>query len=136
MLKNSAVPGWRTLQVSSGTVLFDDLVVARISPQTSPWYKRLLGLTPSSGDRIVGLTPAPRTDEERSMTTPDSARKFLVSVLGFIRERKLLVAAIAVVLGIGLSWLIHLPTGYLRSRPPLRRPSPPISPPGSPSPGR
>ena len=46
------------------------------------------------------------------MTTPDSARKFLVSVLGFIRERKLLVAAIAVVLGIGLSWLIHLPTGY------------------------
>ena len=46
------------------------------------------------------------------MTTPDSARKFLVSVLGFIRERKLLVTAIAVVLGIGLSWLIHLPTGY------------------------
>ena len=59
LLKNSAVPGWRTLQVSSGTVLFDDLVVARISPQTSPWYKRLLGLAPSSGDRIVGLTPAP-----------------------------------------------------------------------------
>ena len=58
-LKNSAVPGWRTLQVSSGTVLFDDLVVARISPETSPWYKRLLGLAPSSGDRIVGLTPAP-----------------------------------------------------------------------------
>ena len=46
------------------------------------------------------------------MTAPDSARNFLVSVLGFIRERKLLVAAIAVVLGIGLSWLIHLPTGY------------------------
>lgn len=46
------------------------------------------------------------------MTAPDSARKFLVSVLGFIRERKLLVAAIAVVLGIGLSWLTHLPTGY------------------------
>ena len=46
------------------------------------------------------------------MTAPDSARKFLVSVLGFIRERKLLVAAIALVLGIGLSWLIHLPTGY------------------------
>ena len=58
-LKNSAVPGWRTLQVSSGTVLFDDLVVARVSPQTSPWYKRLLGLAPSSDDRIVGLTPAP-----------------------------------------------------------------------------
>ena len=46
------------------------------------------------------------------MTAPDSARNFLVSVLGFIRERKLLVAAIAVVLGIGLSWLLHLPTGY------------------------
>ena len=46
------------------------------------------------------------------MTAPDSERNFLVSVLGFIRERKLLVAAIAVVLGIGLSWLIHLPTGY------------------------
>ena len=59
LLKNSAVPGWRTLQVSSGTVLFDDLVVARISPETSPWYKRLLGLAPSPGDRIVGLTPAP-----------------------------------------------------------------------------
>ena len=58
-LKNSAVPGWRTLQVSSGTVLFDDLVVARVSPETSPWYKRLLGLAPSSDDRIVGLTPAP-----------------------------------------------------------------------------
>ena len=58
-LKDAAVPGWRTLQVSSGTALFDDLVVARISPETSPWYKRLLGLTPSSGDRIVGLTPAP-----------------------------------------------------------------------------
>ena len=69
------------------------------------------------------------------MTAPDSARKFLVSVLGFIRERKLLVAAIAVVLGIGLSWLIHLPTGTPVART-LRRPSPPISPPGSPSPGR
>lgn len=46
------------------------------------------------------------------MTAPDSERNFLVSVLGFIRERKLLVAAISVVLGIGLSWLIHLPTGY------------------------
>ncbi len=58
-LKDAAVPGWQTLRVSSGTALFDDLVVARISPKTSPWYKRLLGLTPSSGDRIVGLTPAP-----------------------------------------------------------------------------
>lgn len=46
------------------------------------------------------------------MTAPDSECNFLVSVLGFIRERKLLVATIAVVLGIGLSWLIHLPTGY------------------------
>ena len=59
LLKNSTVPGWRTLQVSSGTVLFDDLVVARISPETSPWYKRLLGLAPSPGGRIAGLTPAP-----------------------------------------------------------------------------
>ena len=58
-LKDAAVPGWRTLRVSSGTVLFDDLVVARISPETSPWYKRVLGLAPSPGDRIVGLTPAP-----------------------------------------------------------------------------
>ena len=58
-LKNSAVPGWQALRVSSSGVLFDDLVVARISPETSPWYKRLLGLAPSPGDRIVGLTPAP-----------------------------------------------------------------------------
>lgn len=58
-LKNSAVPGWQALRVSSSSVLFDDLVVARISPETSPWYKRLLGLAPSPGDRIVGLTPAP-----------------------------------------------------------------------------
>ena len=58
-LKDAAVPGWRTLRVSSGTALFDDLVVARISPETSPSYKRLLGLAPSPGDRIVGLTPAP-----------------------------------------------------------------------------
>ena len=58
-LKNSAVPGWQALRVSSSRVLFDDLVVARISPETSPWYKRLLGLAPSPGDRIVGLTPAP-----------------------------------------------------------------------------
>ena len=58
-LKDAAVPGWRTLRVSSGTALFDDLVVARVSPQSSPWYKQLLALTPSSGDRIVGLTPAP-----------------------------------------------------------------------------
>ena len=58
-LKDASVPGWRTLRVSSGTALFDDLVVARVSPETSPWYKRLLGLAPSPGDRIVGLTPAP-----------------------------------------------------------------------------
>ncbi len=58
-LKDAAVPGWRTLRVSSGTALFDDLVVARVSPQSSPWYKQLLALTPSPGDRIVGLTPAP-----------------------------------------------------------------------------
>ena len=58
-LKDAAVPGWQTLQVSSGTVLFDDLVVARISPETSPWYKRLLGQAPSPGGHIAGLTPAP-----------------------------------------------------------------------------
>lgn len=46
------------------------------------------------------------------MTAPDSARKFLVSVLGFIRERKLLVATLASILTLGLSWLVHLPTGY------------------------
>ena len=58
-LSNDAVHGWNNLRVRSATPLYDDLIVARISPETSPWYKRLLGLTPSSGDRIVGLTPAP-----------------------------------------------------------------------------
>ena len=58
-LKDASVPGWQALRVSSSRALFDDLVVARISPETSPWYKRLLGLAPSPGDRIVGLTPAP-----------------------------------------------------------------------------
>ena len=57
-LSNDAVHGWNNLRVRSATPLYDDLIVARISPETSPWYKRLLGLTPSSGDHIVGLTPA------------------------------------------------------------------------------
>ena len=58
-LSNDAVSGWNDLQARSATPLYDDLIVARVSPETSPWYKRLLGLTPSSGDRIVGLNPAP-----------------------------------------------------------------------------
>ena len=58
-LRKDAVPGWNDLGVRSATPLYDDLIVARVSPETSPWYKRLLGLTPSSGDHIVGLTPAP-----------------------------------------------------------------------------
>ena len=58
-LRNDAVPGWNNLGVRSATPLYDDLIVARISPETSPWYKRLLALTQSPGDRIVGLTPAP-----------------------------------------------------------------------------
>ena len=57
-LEDASVPGWQALRVSSSRVLFDDLVVARISPETSPWYKRLLGLAPSPGGRIAGLTPA------------------------------------------------------------------------------
>ena len=58
-LSNDAVHGWNNLGVRSATPLYDDLIVARISPETSPWYKRLLALTSSPGDRIVGLTPAP-----------------------------------------------------------------------------
>ena len=46
------------------------------------------------------------------MTAPDSARKFLVSTLIFIRTRKLLVTILVSGLGVTLSWLIHLPTGY------------------------
>jgi len=46
------------------------------------------------------------------MTTPDSARKILVSTLIFIRTRKLLVTILISGLGVALSWLIHLPTGY------------------------
>ena len=46
------------------------------------------------------------------MTTPDSARKILVSTLIFIRTRKLLVTILVSGLGVALSWLIHLPTGY------------------------
>ena len=58
-LNEYAVPAWNDYQATEAIPLFDDLIIARISPETSPWYKRLLGLTPSSGDRIVGLTPAP-----------------------------------------------------------------------------
>ena len=46
------------------------------------------------------------------MTAPDSARKFLVSTLIFIRTRKLLVTILVSGLGVALSWLVHLPTGY------------------------
>ena len=58
-LSNDAGHGWNNLRVRSATPLYDDLIVARISPETSPWYKRLLALTSPPGDRIVGLTPAP-----------------------------------------------------------------------------
>ena len=46
------------------------------------------------------------------MTAPDSARSPLTSIHAFIRARKLLVATLASILAVGLSWLIHLPTGY------------------------
>ena len=58
-LRNDAVPGWNDLGVRSATPLYDDLIVARIAPTSSPWYKRILALAPSPGDHIVGLTPAP-----------------------------------------------------------------------------
>ena len=46
------------------------------------------------------------------MTVSDSARSPLTSIHAFIRARKLLVATLASILAVGLSWLIHLPTGY------------------------
>ena len=46
------------------------------------------------------------------MTVSDNARSPLTSILAFIRARKLLVATLASILALGLSWLIHLPTGY------------------------
>ena len=46
------------------------------------------------------------------MTAPDNARSPLTSILAFIRARKLLVATLASILALGLSWLVHLPTGY------------------------
>ena len=58
-LNEYAVPAWNDYQATEAIPLFDDLIIARISPETSPWYKRLLALTSSPGDRIVGLTPAP-----------------------------------------------------------------------------
>ena len=58
-LRDDAVPGWNDLGVRSATPLYDDLIVARISTTSSPWYERILALAPSPGDRIVGLTPTP-----------------------------------------------------------------------------
>ena len=46
------------------------------------------------------------------MTVSDNARSPLTSILAFIRARKLLVATLASILAVGLSWLTHLPTGY------------------------
>ena len=56
-LSNDAVPGWNDLGVRSATPLYDDLIVAHVSPASSPWYEHILALTPSPGDRVVGLTP-------------------------------------------------------------------------------
>ena len=58
-LRKDAVPGWNDLGVRSATPFYDDLIVARVAPASSPWYERILALAPSPGDRIVGLTPAP-----------------------------------------------------------------------------
>lgn len=58
-LSNDAVRGWNNLQARSATPLYDDLIVARISPTSSPWHERILALAPSPSDHIVGLTPAP-----------------------------------------------------------------------------
>ena len=58
-LRKDAVPDWDDLGVRSATPLYDDLIVARISTTSSPWYERILALAPSPGDRIVGLTPTP-----------------------------------------------------------------------------
>ena len=52
------------------------------------------------------------------MTAPDNARSPLTSILAFIRARKLLVATLASILALGLSWLVHLPTGYSGHAPP------------------
>ena len=46
------------------------------------------------------------------MTVSDNARSPLTSIHAFIRARKLLVATLASILAVGLSWLTHLPTGY------------------------
>ena len=46
------------------------------------------------------------------MTVSDNARSPLTSILAFIRARKLLVATLSSILALGLSWLVHLPTGY------------------------
>ena len=46
------------------------------------------------------------------MTASDNARSPLTSILAFIRARKLLVTILISGLGVALSWLVHLPTGY------------------------
>ena len=46
------------------------------------------------------------------MTVSDNARSPLTSILAFIRARKLLVTILISGLGVALSWLVHLPTGY------------------------
>ncbi len=46
------------------------------------------------------------------MTASDNARSPLTSILAFIRARKLRVATLASIFALGLSWLVHLPTGY------------------------
>ena len=46
------------------------------------------------------------------MTVSDNARSPLTSILTFIRARKLLVTILISGLGVALSWLVHLPTGY------------------------
>ena len=46
-LRKDAVPDWDDLGVRSATPLYDDLIVARISTTSSPWYERILALAPS-----------------------------------------------------------------------------------------
>ena len=46
------------------------------------------------------------------MTVSDNARSPVTSILAFIRTRKLLVTILISGLGVALSWLVHLPTGY------------------------
>ena len=64
LLGASTVHGWRSYGLLEASPVFDDLIVGLASP-SSPWYKRLAGLSPAPGERIVGLTPVP--DPMRSM---------------------------------------------------------------------